>query len=550
MPKNTSGEIRRRNPIVVLGLDAFEPDLLRRWLAEGRLPFLSSQIEKGIHVPLSSWILTDVPWPSLTQGVSPATHAFYTHIQLKRGTVEIERIDAHHCRRLPFWADLRGKGFKIAVLDVPKTFPIEGVDGVQVCGWGEHYALLPRPQSLPANLIGELQAKFGSYVHPPELTPAPSRLWERKTRRHLLENLERKRRATEHLLGLDDWDVFFSVFADVHYADHQFLHHADPSHWAHDPDAPAELKEALPVIASRLDAALASVCQRLSPDTTLLLLSVHGIAANYSGNEMVPWLLERMGVMVPAPRVEATNAVGRVLGWTGKLRSLVPGGVRKFINTRLIPDAVHDRAQSSHFGASVDWPRTRAFLLPSDHFQACISFNLRGREPNGIVEPGAEADALYEMIRAHFLRLENADTGRPAVAQVLRSSDLFSGPHLSELPDIIVDWAHDQPIQRIRHPEFGTMSLPPGFEPRRSQHTARGFLIASGPGIDTRAKLAGASILDIAPTILHMLGQPVPEDMEGRILHELLSEPRASEAAADTPVLQSRVAAAAVPPQP
>jgi predicted AlkP superfamily phosphohydrolase/phosphomutase len=511
---------RRSGPVFVLGLDAFEVDLLERWSEEGRLPFLTSLMNQGAFTRLRSTTFSDAPWPTLVSGTSPGTHAFYTHLQLKRGTYEIERLDARHCRALPFWNLLRGSGLRVALFDVPKTFPIEGVDGIQVCGWGEHYPLLKQPESIPRGFVGELQARFGAYPHLPDVT-SPSRPWERRTYETFLQNVDRKLHATEHLLGLGPWDFFFAVFSEVHYGDHQFFHYAHDQHWAYDANSPADLKGALPQLASRLDSALARIDEQLPRDTNLFVISVHGIEANFSANHLVPQILARMGVLVPAERAAPSNALGSLLLRTQRLRALIPQGFKDFINTRLLSDAVHDQAYSSAFAGSVDWKRTRAFLLPSDHFQAFISLNLEGREPDGFVQPGAEADALFAEIRHQFLRLVNAGTGRPAVQQVDWVPGMYPGPAEDCLPDIVVHWAKDAPIDKLVHPDLGTFSAP-GFPLRTSQHTPNGFLIARGPAIDEAAAVPDASSLDIAPTLLHLLGQPVPLEMQGRVLFEFL----------------------------
>ena len=108
----------------------------------------------------------------MASGTSPGEHGFYTHLQLQRGTYRVERVDARHCRSLPFWDRLRGTKVRTAVFDVPKTFPLPGVPGVQVCAWGEHYPLLQRPESLPPSIVSDLDRRFGAYVHPDEVTAA------------------------------------------------------------------------------------------------------------------------------------------------------------------------------------------------------------------------------------------------------------------------------------------------------------------------------------------------------------------------------------------
>ena len=515
---STGAMMRDTGPLVVLGLDAFEVDWLHRWSGEGRLPFLTTLMKHGAFGRVRSSSFADAPWPSLVSGVTPGEHGFYTHLQLQRGTYRVERIDARHCRRLPFWHRLRDTGLKVAIFDVPKTFPIPGVPGIQIAGWGEHYPLLREAESIPGEAIRDIESRFGAYPHPEEVTAA-TRAYESHCARTFLENTERKAAATEYLFGLGRWDFFFTVFSEVHYADHQFLHLVDESHWAWEDDAPEALRNALPDTASRLDAALARIYERLPAGTNLMILSVHGIEPNYSGNAMVSEFLQRLGVLVPAATETPSNALGSLLAHTRRLREKIPRPVRDFINSRL-PDTVHDRAMASEFEGSVDWRRTQAFLLPSDHFQAFLSLNLVGREPNGTVQPGSEAEAVFGRLRAEFMRLVNVDTGRPAVDDVQWIPSLYSGASAFELPDIVVHWSRDMPIRQLMHPEFGVLNASHSVM-RKSQHTNRGFLLATGPAFVEQTSIAELDTTDIAPTILHLLGQEPDPDMTGVVRYDL-----------------------------
>lgn len=507
---------------MVLGLDAFDVDLLERWVAEGRLPNLESLLQRGVFGRLESTLnlFSDAPWPTLNSGVTPARHAFFNHLQLQRGTLDIKRTDASHCRSLPFWQYLRGSGLRAALMDVPKTYPIEGLDGVQICGWGEHYPLLRSPLSIPTDRVERCLARYGKHPHPPEIIHPPSKDWELATLDGLLGVLERKRQAIEDLMGEERWDFFFAVFSEVHYADHQFYHHADPSHWAHEPEAPARLRSALAEVATRADAAVGRLLEKVPPEANWCVISVHGIETNFTANHLMEEILTRLGYIVPAERPRTTNMVGRMLDWTGWLRERIPQSLRDRINSRL-PERLHDEADSNHFAGSKDWSKTRAFLLPSDHFHALLSLNLEGREPSGIVTPGADAEALVERLRNDLLQLRNPETGRPAVAGIVKTADVYQGPNLLELPDLVVQWAKDVPIRRLEHPAFGMISAD-GYPIRKSQHTPDGFLIAGGPGIAPGGRLEGGRTVDFAPTILHLLGQPVPQELDGRILDELL----------------------------
>jgi predicted AlkP superfamily phosphohydrolase/phosphomutase len=512
-----------RSPrIVIIGIDASDAALVERWAGEGKLPFLASLMGRGVYSRLASTqnLFGDAPWPSLNAGVSPAKHAFYNHLQLRRGTTEIERVSAHHCRHLPFWAALRGTGRRVVTLDVPKTFPMPGIDGVQISAWAEHYPLLHAPTSEPPQAVRDLIARFGECPHPAEV---PRRLpfrHEIGICETLSATITRQTAAAEHFMKSTDWELFFTVFSSVHYAAHQFFHDYEPSHWAHDPNAPAELTTALPRLYAETDRAVERLLASAPPDATVFVLSVHGIEPNFSGNHLMPEVVRRLGFEVATARGAETNVVGSLVRATRPLREAIPPRLRDWINARLLPESFHDRAYTSAFSSGTDWSRTRAFFLPSDHFQALISVNLKGREPGGIVDP-RDYDATCREIAAEMTKLTNAATGRAAVSGVVCIRDVYDGPNVHELPDVVVQWAHDAPIEGLSHPRIGSVTMP-GFDLRRSQHASEGWIIASGAAIDPSARLVDAATVDFAPTILHLLDEPIPRSMDGRVWLELL----------------------------
>lgn len=129
-----------KHRVILIGLDSADPDLIQRWCREGRLPFLSALMQSGVYARLQSTqgLFSDAPWLSFHTGVNPAKHGYYSYIQLKRGTTDFIKVNARSCRYFPFWWLLRAAGKKVAVFDVPKTYPIEGIDGVQISAWGNH----------------------------------------------------------------------------------------------------------------------------------------------------------------------------------------------------------------------------------------------------------------------------------------------------------------------------------------------------------------------------------------------------------------------------
>jgi predicted AlkP superfamily phosphohydrolase/phosphomutase len=164
--------------------------------------------------------------------------------------------------------------------------------------------------------------------------------------------------------------------------------------------------------------------------------------------------------------------------------------------------------------ARIDWSRTRAYCLPTD-LEGCLRINLRGREPQGIVEP-ADLERTCDELEALMRSLVNPATGRRAVAGVVRVARDLRGARAERLPDLVARWDASAPIAALSSPAVGTVGGP-SPDARPGTHAAPGVLIARGPGFGPGDRLA-SRVEDLAPTLLERLGLAVPAALEGRVL--------------------------------
>jgi predicted AlkP superfamily phosphohydrolase/phosphomutase len=165
--------------------------------------------------------------------------------------------------------------------------------------------------------------------------------------------------------------------------------------------------------------------------------------------------------------------------------------------------------------ANTDWSRTKAFTLPAD-LEGCIRINLRGREPEGIIEPGGQYEDVCSELTEALEKLINPATGRPAVRHVWRIDRLFPGDRRDHLPDLTVIWNDEAEIGEVYSDRLGLVREAPN-DPRTGTHYPRGFMAVRGPRSRTR-KIHGGHIADIAPTLLTHLGINPPPAMDGRPL--------------------------------
>jgi len=183
---------------------------------------------------------------------------------------------------------------------------------------------------------------------------------------------------------------------------------------------------------------------------------------------------------------------------------------------------------SSHI--LVDWPRTRVY---ADEQQGMLWINVAGRDPQGVVAPGAEYDALVAELVAQLKDLRDPLTSRPAFSEIYRRDEIYTGPMASLASDLLVSPSTDPPYQLLPSPlatrgevVVSLEEINTGLPILRGTHRQMGMLAAWGEGVRAgTGELSGLKLMDLAPTILYALGCPLPRDMDGRPLSELFKRP-------------------------
>jgi predicted AlkP superfamily phosphohydrolase/phosphomutase len=147
---------------------------------------------------------------------------------------------------------------------------------------------------------------------------------------------------------------------------------------------------------------------------------------------------------------------------------------------------------------------------------AGVKVNLRGRQAQGAVAPGVEYEAVRDQVIAAAADWRDPDTGQPLVCRAYRREDLYTGDRVTDLPDIILELTSGYSVVATMPPRTVTLATATF---RTGEHKAAGIFLAYGPAIQP-GPVRGAQIGDLAPTILHLAGLPVPADMDGRVLTE------------------------------
>ena len=515
--------------MLVIGLDAADRELIERWADDGTLPNIARMRSAGLWSSLDTTadVVHVSAWPSIFSGTTPDEHGLYHAYVMREGEQAPVRPRPEDCP-VPFlWQLLDENNVRSIVMDAFLTCPLRDFSGVQVVDWGS-WTWFSGQQILPDSIKQKIRSKFGTYpaenhssvgMTPP---PDPVGFFNR-----LVQGVEKKTEVVEWLMESEEWDFFLVVFGECHAAGHYFWHYQDPSYITYPEECEAELRTALKDIYIALDTAIGKICTQLGDDATVLVVSGDGMGPNYSGSHILDDLLTRMKLLNDSggDNTEAQERKSKSLSST--LRGLVPKQLRALVSRYLLPRFINERLSLHWKTADINWSNTKAFIIENAN-EGFFRVNLKGREPQGVVEPGKEYDDLCEKLVDVASEMKNPETGRVAATHVHKTADLYSGPCCAQMPDVIVNWDPDALITKeLATKDYGTATsehaachVSPYYS---GNHRPNAFLAGSAAHLQN-VSLQGAGVLDIAPTILTHFGISPPAHMVGTVLSELLSE--------------------------
>jgi len=453
---------------MVIGLDCAAPQwVFDRWL--DALPTIRSLTERGTFGVLRSCEppITVPAWSVMTSSRSPGSLGFYGFRNRRDHSYDAMAFADSRAVKVPrVWDILSSNGRPVVVIGVPQTYPVSEVEGVMVSCF-----LTPDTQksqyTYPAELKGEIESLVGRYLVDVEgfRTEEKGRLLEQ------IEEMTAKRfQVAEHLLETRPWDLFFMVEMGTDRIHHAFWRYFDHEHRLYEPGNPYEQR--VLDYYKALDEKMGHLLRLADDDTAVLVVSDHG-AKKMDGGICINEWLRREGFLVL--REEPAEP------------------------TPLRPDMI-------------DWERTTAW--GEGGYYCRLFLNVAGREPQGLVR--AED---YERVRAELkekLEALGDPDGNPIGTVAHRAEDLYAERN-GIVPDLLVYFG-ELSWRSIGLVGTGTVHV---FENDTgtddANHAHEGLYIVAGEGVPY-GRGPEQEIRDIAPTLLHLLGEPIPEEMEGSVM--------------------------------
>lgn len=498
--------------LFIVGIDGATFDLIHPWIGEGHLPNLERLMQGGVSGTLSSTLppVTSPAWPTFMTGCNPGKHGVFDFIQ--PSGADFQLVNATKIKQPTLWQRLSNAGYRVGVLNVPVTYPPQPLNGFMISG-----ILSPKNGriSYPEDLINRHGDGLGDY------RVAPNVQYKTGIEAEFIDDIYELIRShgdwALRLMEREPCDVFMVHFIALDIMMHALWRFMDHQHPRFE-QSPFE--NAIRDGYKMVDEYVGRLVNQLPDDASVVVMSDHGFGPLKSIVNLNIFLLEKGLLKLrrdPFTRIKAA-AFKRGLSPAIVYRWVERLGLQN-LATRVSKNTRNQMVAKFLSFDNVDWSRTVAYSM--GHVGQ-VYLNVAGREPEGIISESDYSEQRGAVIES--LQDLRDDEDRPLVSRIILREETYHGPYTRYGPDIhlVLD---DYNV--IAFPLFATDGniITQQIRGDSGCHRREGILIIEGPGIMSGSVLAEADIVDLAPTILHMLGEAVPRTMDGQVLQEIFQSP-------------------------
>ncbi|MHA2283340.1 MAG: alkaline phosphatase family protein [Promethearchaeota archaeon] len=494
--------------VFLLGLDGMTLKIIEPYVEANLLPNFKKLMDMGSWGTLQSTIppITGPGWVSLTTGKNAGKHGIFEF--RKRTGYKTELLTKNTSAKAePLWKTLSRHEKRVVLINIPFTYPPDEVNGILISG-------MTAP-SAKKDFVYPRQAKDNLLkIIPDYQIDAGGResilSGDKKTLvKQLFKITKDRRKLMRHYLDCEPWDLFFITFVATDRIQH-FM-------W----DEIISKESECVSFYQLLDDILGEVMEQLDKETALLVVSDHGFCASRK-SFCVNTFLSQSGLLKVKEKSKASSAIGNVdltkitatvymfakrIGLL-RLKDYLPLSLLKLAKERLLSGGLTEN--------KIDWDNTKAFSL----LWYAVDINLKGRESRGVV-PEKNYEKLCEKVTRELLNIRDPETGNHIIRKIYRGRDLYTTDYGHNVPDLVIDMNNGYGIRNdlrqniIDNTKVGNIYI-------TGTHDLDGIFMAYGDVIN-RVK-TNAEIFDIYPTILYLMGLPIPEDVDGRVLTEIINK--------------------------
>ncbi|MDS0221684.1 alkaline phosphatase family protein [Haloarcula sp. S1AR25-5A] len=511
--------------VYLIGLDGIPPRLLDEAIEKGHTPTLEELGKTGVKGTTKTVIppLSMAAWSSFATGRDLGGHGIFNFMLKQKGSYNTQFANGSllHEYSIPYWDYLDANGLKTGVMNLMPGYPPSESAGFHI---GDLVTSPPDGNYMyPPDLNSEIEENVNEYLLYPYSSYTPDKS-ERALEQYIedLFDMEKNRSSIgKYLIQNKDCDVFNFVFSGSDSIQHCLAHIQDSDHPRHEPELMNAYAEKPLELLEIYDEFLNWLQGYADPEDVIIVLSDHGHSSVYSQLNLNSWLYNEGYLNLESNSLTQLKAFGynhlfdvfesvlHKLGLFSKVKSTVAQSGSSD------PEETGNRNLKDLLTISsmdYDWDETAAFTIASG---GQIYLNTSEEHPAGWITK-ENYDEIRESLKDDLLDLEHPETGEKVIDSVYYGEEIYSDTHAETRPDLAVlpkDNYQIQYPQTMKTQEV--FSTPPKPGSHTSETDRTGIFLATGGGAGGSS--VEVDITDYAPTLMALLGLPVPDSMTGQV---------------------------------
>lgn len=478
--------------LLIIGFDGADYELVQELVEEGKLPNIQELMDSGTYGELESTQIPITPsaWTSFMTGKNPGKHGIFDFTKVTSKGLEVVSFNDVEDDTI---FDILSRKHSIGTLNIPATYPARDVNGFMVSGM-----MSPSIEKSTKDEDVKKILKEEDYLI--EVPGTYNGSNEEKLLEQCYDTLEKRENTALRLMDEKNMDIFMPVFTVGDRISHWFWKYKDSEHPEFEE---SDYRREVEKIYSEIDSAIGRLVQKAGEDTNIVMMSDHGFTGLYKGVNLNKMLMDQEMLHIKKNPISQL----RYLAFkTGLTMENVYRVVRKLGLEEMVKSAA-DNPEKDKLRKILSLP----FLSFSDvDFERSKAYSALHFGPIFCLEDEAE-DTVIELLE----ELEYG--GEKVVENIERGEDIYHGRNAENAPDIVYQTT-GMHYQAHRYFEFGSNKVfSEPFNTESGHHRLEGIYVASGPDFENKGR-KDASIMDVAPTILSMMGERIPGDMDGEVL--------------------------------
>ena len=492
--------------VIVIGLDGGTWNIIKPLVKQGKLPTIESLMNSGCHGNLESTIppVTFPAWKCYSTGKNPGKLGVFHFINLDINKKKVFTNTSESFKSKEIWDYLSDSGFKCGILDMPTTYPPKRVNGFMV----SHPLYYKNPNyTYPGSLEAELENELDYRLNLENPFNVNKDLAIEDAKKIIIQRFE----TASYLYKRYNPDFFHLTIFHIDPIQHYFWGYMESKN----PTYGKIIEDTWMLIDKKLKKFLDDV---MDENTYVILMSDHGFRSLEGEFNFSRWLINNMYLKF-TKKINRLSILAR-FGFTldnvffilsklkiiNLIRALIPYSMQKKL-LRVIPSKKQKVNILDNLNSLVDWNESKVI---------CIYEGLY-INTDCLKQKGIDYSMFREELINKIREIKNPD-GKTVFNRIYKKEDMYTGAYTDIAPDLEI--VHDGylPVINLQDEEWNF-----NLTGWTAIHRLHGIFTICGPDIKKGMQL-DASIYDLAPTILHLFGMPIPKDMDGRVLKEIFKE--------------------------